>query len=235
MVPFFGSLTASTTTALLHPALAERTWIYEIDRLERLSATPRWTRHSTANLPLDPMHGTVGVAPALGEVRSSLARVDWGRNMDTPEMRGCDLLPGRKRSQRTVQPRGRARQAGRGVRRGGHGAMDTVPIVDLVNGVSTPWPRLESDEFLMTTGSIKPLADVFRIAQMQTVRWVAELTGQYAYQLVSQTCLSPVANVVDTVYTMVSKAPKAVFSEAVTIRGVHAGSWHASAGWQAIR
>ena len=39
------------------------------------------------DLPLDPMHGTVGVAPALGEVRSSLAPGDWGGNMDTPEMR----------------------------------------------------------------------------------------------------------------------------------------------------
>src|SRR3712207_8123555 len=39
------------------------------------------------SLPLDPMHGTVGVAPALREVRSSLAPGDWGGNMDTPEMR----------------------------------------------------------------------------------------------------------------------------------------------------
>ncbi len=30
------------------------------------------------------MHGTVGVAPALGEVRSSLARVDWGRTWILP-------------------------------------------------------------------------------------------------------------------------------------------------------
>ena len=56
------------------------------------------------------------------------------------------------------------------------------------------------------------------------VRWVAELTGQSeldAYQLVSQACLSPVANVVDTVYTMVAKVPKAVLGGAVPMRGMH--------------
>ena len=39
------------------------------------------------DLPLDPMHGTVGVAPALGEVRSALTPGPRGGDMDTPEMR----------------------------------------------------------------------------------------------------------------------------------------------------
>ena len=36
---------------------------------------------------MDPMLGTVGVAPAAGEVRSSLVPDAFGGNMDTPEMR----------------------------------------------------------------------------------------------------------------------------------------------------
>jgi acetamidase/formamidase len=32
-------------------------------------------------------------------------------------------------------------------------AMDTVLIVDLVKGTPTPWPRLESDQHPMSTGS----------------------------------------------------------------------------------
>ena len=241
LVPFFGSLTASATTALLHPALAERTWIYEIDRADRLVRYAALDTPFTAALPLDPMHGTVGVEPALGEVRSSLAPGDWGGNMDTPEMRaGVTCYLG-------VNVPGALLSLGDGHARQGEGeacgvavecAMDTVLIVDLVKGVSTPWPRLESDEFLMTTGSTKPLEDAFRIAQVQMVRWVAELTGQSeldAYQLVSQTCLSPVANVVDTVYTMVAKVPKAVFPEAVAMRGVHARLRRAAAAWMATR
>ena len=241
LVPLFGSLTASATTALLHPALAERTWIYEIDRTDRLVRYAALDTPFTAALPLDPMHGTVGVEPALGEVRSSLAPGDWGGNMDTPEMRaGVTCYLG-------VNVPGALFSLGDGHARQGEGeacgvavecAMDTVLIVDLVKGVSTPWPRLESDEFLMTTGSTKPLEDAFRIAQVQMVRWVAELTGQSeldAYQLVSQTCLSPVANVVDTVYTMVTKVPKAVFPEAVAMLGVHARLRRAAAAWMATR
>ena len=241
LVPFFGSLTASATTALLHPALAERTWIYEIDRADRLVRYAALDTPFTAALALDPMHGTVGVAPALGEVRSSLTPGDWGGNMDTPEMRaGVTCYLG-------VNVPGALLSLGDGHARQGEGeacgvavecAMDTVLIVDLVKGVSTPWPRLESDEFLMTTGSTKPLEDAFRIAQVQMVRWVAELTGQSeldAYQLVSQTCLSPVANVVDTVYTMVAKVPKAVFPQGVAMRGVHARLRRAAATCLASR
>jgi acetamidase/formamidase len=92
-------------------------------------------------------------------------------------------------------------------------AMDTVFSVDLVKGRSTPWPRLEDERFLMTTGSAKPLEDAFRIAHTEMVRWLVELLGlsvMDAYQLVSQVALSPVANVCDTVYTMVCKVPMAV-------------------------
>jgi acetamidase/formamidase len=241
-VPLFGSLTATGTTAMLHPALPERTWIYEIDRADRLVRYAALDSAFTAALPLDPMHGTVGVAPALGEVRSSLAPGDWGGNMDTPEMRaGITCYLG-------VNVPGALLSLGDGHARQGEGeacgvavecAMDTVLIVDLVKGVSTPWPRLESDDFLMTTGSTRPLEDAFRIAQVQMVRWVAELTGlseMDAYQLVSQAGLAPVANVVDTVYTMVSKVPKSVLGPslaATAMLGTHERMRRAAAAWLA--
>ncbi len=177
------------------------------------------------------MHGTVGVAPALGEVRSSLAPGDWGGNMDTPEMRAgvtC-YLP--------VNVEGALLCFGDGHARQGEGetcgvavecAMDTVAIVDVVplaaTGRPTAWPRLESDAFLMTTGSARPLEDAFRIAHQQMVLWVAELTGQSeldAYQLVSQVALTPIANVVDTNYTVVAKVPKAVLGGATAMAGLH--------------
>jgi hypothetical protein len=42
---------------------------------------------------MDPMLGTVGVAPAAGEVRSSLVPDAFGGNMDTPEMRAGVMDP----------------------------------------------------------------------------------------------------------------------------------------------
>jgi acetamidase/formamidase len=226
-VPFFGSLTATPTTAMLHPALAERTWRYELDLVDRLVRYSARDTDFTATLPLDPMHGTVGVAPALREVRSSLAPGDWGGNMDTPEMRaGTTCYLG-------VNVEGALFSFGDGHARQGEGetcgvavetAMDSVVIVDLIKGVATPWPKLESDDFIMTTGSTKPLEDAFRISQQQMVLWVAELTGMStldSYQLVSQAVLAPVANVVDVVYTMVAKFPRQLLKGAAPMAGIH--------------
>ena len=64
----------------------------------------------------------------------------------------------------------------------------------------------------MTVGSSRPLEDAFRIAHTEMVRWVEELCGlsaMDAYQLVSQTALTPIANVVDTNYSVVCKVAKA--------------------------
>jgi acetamidase/formamidase len=103
-------------------------------------------------------------------------------------------------------------------------AMDSVITVELIKGVSTAWPRIENDEFLMTTGSAKPLEDAFRIAHTEMVRWISqllELSEMDSYQLVSQIALSPVANVCDTVYTMVCKVPKSMLGEVAAYSAIH--------------
>ena len=227
-VPLFGSLTATHLTAMLHDPLPERTWVYELDRDAGVVRYEALDSDFTVDLPLDPMHGTVGVAPALGEVRSSLAPGDWGGNMDTPEMRaGTTCYLG-------VNVEGALLSLGDGHARQGEGetcgvavecAMDTEFAVDVIKGgPPTAWPRLEDDEFLMTTGSARPLEDAFRIAHTELVGWVRQLTGlssMDAYQLVSQTALSPVANVVDTNYTVVAKLAKRYLRGAVAMSGLH--------------
>lgn len=103
-------------------------------------------------------------------------------------------------------------------------AMRTVVVVDLVKGGAPAWPRLETDEHLMSTGSVRPLEDAFRISQHDLVTWAAELTGWDtldALQLVSQAGLAPAGNVVDTNYTMVAKLPKRFLPGAVAVDGVH--------------
>jgi amidase len=228
-VPLFGALTATTFTAMLHPPLPERTWVYEIDNAAGVVRYDALDSPYQVDLPLDPMHGTVGVAPALGEVRSALAPGDWGGNMDTPEMRaGTTCYLG-------VNVPGALFSLGDGHARQGEGetcgvavecAMDTVLVVDLIKGSPpTPWPRLEDDTFIMTTGSARPLEDAFRIAHTEMVRWVQELTGlsdMDAYQLVSQTALTPVANVVDVSYTVVTKVDKRFLPDTPVMQGRHA-------------
>ncbi|HZJ05565.1 MAG TPA: hypothetical protein VFD59_08860 [Nocardioidaceae bacterium] len=102
--------------------------------------------------------------------------------------------------------------------------MKTVVIVDLVKGEAPPSPRLESDDFLMTTGSGRPLEDAYRMSQHDLVGWTGlllELEQLDAYQLVSQTGLAPAGNVVDTNYTMIGKLPKSVLGSAVAYDGLH--------------
>jgi acetamidase/formamidase len=86
-VPLFGALTGTHTTALLQEPLPEVVWIYQVDREQRTVTFQARHGDLSVVLPLDPMHGTVGVAPASFEARSSLVPDAHGGNMDTPEMR----------------------------------------------------------------------------------------------------------------------------------------------------
>lgn len=213
-VPLFGALTSTHHTATLQPPLPELVWMWQLDRTARTARFTALDSSFTVDLPMDPMHGTVGVAPANLEVRSALTPDAYGGNMDTPEMRaGTTCFLG-------VNVDGALFSLGDGHARQGEGetcgvavecAMDTVVIVDLVKSRPTPWPRIESDTHIMSTGSARPLEDAFRIAQADLVQWVADdhgLSLMDAYQLVSQAVESPLANVCDTNYTSVAKLRK---------------------------
>ena len=103
--------------------------------------------------------------------------------------------------------------------------MDTVLAVDLVKGVTTPWPRLETDDSIMSTGSARPLEDAYRISQADLVTWVSDDTGLDlldAYQLVSQGVEAPLANVVDVNYTSIAKMPKRYLPGAAVMDATHA-------------
>ncbi|WP_375478596.1 acetamidase/formamidase family protein [uncultured Jatrophihabitans sp.] len=214
-VPLFGALTSTHATATLQPPLPERVWIWDLDLERRLCRFAALDSDATVDLPLEPMHGTVGVAPANLEVRSALVPDAFGGNMDTPEMRaGVTCYLG-------VNVEGALVSLGDGHARQGEGetcgvavetAMNSVIVVDLIKGVPTPWPRLESDDYLMSTGSARPLEDAFRIAQHDLLRWVSAECGLSeldAYQLLTQAVESPLANVCDTNYTSVAKVRKA--------------------------
>ncbi len=213
-VPLFGALTGTRLTALLNEPLEEVMWIWQLDRAARTCRFTARKSDFTADLPMEPMHGTVGVAPANGEARSALVPDAFGGNMDTPEMRaGTTCYLG-------VNVPGALLSLGDGHARQGEGetcgvavecAMNTVLVVDVIKGVPTPWPRLENETHIMSAGSARPLEDAFRIAQHDMVTWVAELCGLDpidAYQLVTQAVESPLANVCDTNYTSIAKMPK---------------------------
>ncbi len=226
--PHFGALTSTHTTATLQPPLAERVWLYDVDAAAGVVRYHARRSDLVVELPLDPMHGTVGVAPAAFEARVTLTPDAHGGNMDTPELRaGVTVYFG-------VNVPGALFALGDGHARQGHGevtgvaveaAMRTTVVVDVIKSVGTPWPRLESDDALMSTGSARPLEDAYRISQHDLVTWTAALLGLDeldAYQLVGQAGEAPVGNVCDPNYTMVAKIPKRYLGSATAYEGVHA-------------
>ena len=227
-VPLFGALTSTHLTATLQDPLPEVVWIWQLDRTRGLCRFESRAGDWQVDLPMVPMHGTVGVAPANLEVRSSLVPDAHGGNLDTPEMQaGVTCYLG-------VNVEGAMFSIGDGHARQGEGetcgvaaecAMDTVLVVDLVKGAPCPWPRLESDMHIITTGSTRPLEDAFRIAQTDLVRWLETDYGFEtldAYQFASQTVESPLANVVDTNYTSVAKLRKEWLPDCPAMQDTHA-------------
>ncbi|MFG1603715.1 acetamidase/formamidase family protein [Actinoplanes sp. NPDC049265] len=226
--PHFGALTATHTTAMLHPPLDELVWRYEIDKA---AGTVRYQARRgdfSVDLPLDPMHGTAGVAPGAFESRMTIVPDVHGGNMDTPELRaGVTAYFG-------VNEPGALFALGDGHCRQGDGevcgtgveaAMDTVVILDLIKGATTPTPRLETDTSLMSIGSARPLEDAYRMSQHDLVTWSGGLLGLDeldAYQLISQAGQAPVGNVCDPNYTMLARVDKRYLGSAVAYENIHA-------------
>jgi acetamidase/formamidase len=227
LIPFFGGLTSTDRTAMLQEPLPERTWIYQVDSARKTVTFEARSSELSLELPLAPMLGTVGVAPALGEVRTSLVPDKFGGNMDTPQMRpGTTCYLG-------VNVEGALFSIGDGHYRQGEGescgtavegAMNTTLLVELLKGGAPAWPRLEDDEYLMVVASSRPLEDAWRASQVDMVHWLSELLGLDrldAYQLLTQTSESPLANVVDTNYSAVTKVAKALLPATEVYGGVH--------------
>ena len=69
------------------------------------------------------------------------------------------------------------------------------------------------------------MEDSWRISQVQMIQWLGELYGldsMEAYQLLTQISLVPVANVVDTNYSVMTKIAKSLLPERSAFNGIHA-------------
>jgi acetamidase/formamidase len=103
-------------------------------------------------------------------------------------------------------------------------AMNVRLTVDVIKGKSIGWPRLESDEYLMATGSYRPLEDAFRIAYKELVTWLVDEFGMElmdAYQLCSQVGIADVAQVVDPNYTVAARIHKRYLPPGKVFGGAH--------------
>ena len=106
IIPEFGGLVGTSSTALLNPPLPERVKKLHVDR-----DGVRWSDKIT--LPYEPFIGTIGVSPEI-EAISSLQPDYHGGNMDLPDVApGADhLFPGAYRRRDALRRR-LPRDAGR--------------------------------------------------------------------------------------------------------------------------
>jgi len=167
-------------------------------------------------LPLRPMLGCIGVAPARKEAISTATPGPFGGNMDYAWMiAGVKLmLPVSEPGALLFLGDGHARQGeGEVVGTGLETSMDVEFSVQLVKNKTIGWPRLETETHVMVLGSARPLLEAFQHATTELQRWLMAdygLTERGAQTFMGQATEYEVANVVDPNFTVVAKIRKAL-------------------------
>ena len=200
LIPEFGGLVATAQTAMLNKPIPER--------VKKMVVTPEGVVFSDRiTLPYEPFVGTIGVSPEI-EAVSSLQPDYWGGNMDLPDAAPGSVL------YFPVHRDGAHLFIGDCHGRQGDGELCGVAVeipatvvfqVDLIKGWSIPGVRLETEAFVMSVGSARPMEDAARIAYRDLIRWMVEDYGfeeSEAYFLCTQAGRVRVGNMVDPKYTL---------------------------------
>jgi amidase len=172
--------------------------------------------HPSLELPLKPMLGCVGVAPARKEAISTATPGAWGGNMDY-----AGLVAGTKLMLPVNEP-GALLFMGDGHARMGEGevagtgletSMDVEFTVNVIKGKPCSWPRVESETHIMVLGSARPLLEAFQHSTSEMLRWLRMDYGfseRGAQTFMGQALEYEIANVVDPNFTIVCKVRKSL-------------------------
>ena len=210
-VPYFGGLTSTALTRTLQEALPEKVYVWNL--YEDEGGRYLVNDEIGVRLPWEPFVGTIAVAPDL-EAISALSPGPFGGNMDVPDVRPGNTvyLP--------VWNEGALFYTGDCHARQGQGELCGVALeitsevtvsFEVIKGGDTEWPRIESEDKLMTVGSARPMEDAARIAYAELVGWLEDEHGfsrLNAYQLLTQAGGLYVGNMVDTTYSLVASIDK---------------------------
>jgi len=200
------------------PEHPEAEWRVDHERSEVALASPI-AGLERLRLPLAPMLGCFGVAPARGEAISTATSAEHGGNMDYRGFRqGVTVyLPVFVPGALFHLGDGHALQGdGEIVGTGIEISFDVEVTVDLCKGERIGWPRGEDEEFIFTAGNARPLDQALQHATTEMVRWLETgwgLNTVAASTLLGQCVVYEVGNVFDPAYTMICKVPKRVLSQ----------------------
>jgi amidase len=180
-----------------------------IARLEHPDLLP-----TVMELPLRPMLGCVGVAPARKEATLSTTPGPWGGNMDYNGLNSGVkvMLPVNEPGALLFMGDGHARQGdGEVVGTGMETSMDVEFTVELVKKKAISWPRLENNDYIMVLASARPLLEAFQHATTEMQRLLVADYGfneRGAAAFMGQAVEYEIANVVDPSFTIVAKVRK---------------------------
>jgi acetamidase/formamidase len=213
--PGFGAANSTHYTPILEKEpLPSRAWYYPIDAARKVITFQALDSDFRVEFPMHLFLGCIGVAPANGEVRSSIVPAEFGGNMDAPEVSPGNTL------YLPVNVRGALFYFGDGHAAMGDGEVAgsavEVPMkarfqFDLAKGKRTDWPRLENDSELMATGIYRPVDDAVRIAVTELVHWIHRdyaLSELDAYELFSKVGKLHLTEMVDPNYVVVASIGK---------------------------
>lgn len=170
-------------------------------------------------LPLAPMLGCFGVAPALGQAISTATSAEHGGNMDYRGfaagvtvylpvfVAGALLHVG---DAHAVQGDGEIVGTGIEV------SCEIEFTVDLIKNKQINWPRGENSSHIFTAGNARPLDQALQHATSEMIRWLGEGYGLdvvEASTILGQCVEYEVGNVFDPAYTMVCKLRKSVLEQ----------------------
>ncbi len=211
---FISAIAGDRYTRILNPPIPARRYVWRLEKNGTVGVLELPESKKRLEVPLRPMLGRVAVAPEGEQAWAGLWPGNFGGNMDVSDVaEGATLyLPVFHDGAYFYFGDGHALQGDAELC--GSGLETTMEVTfqfDLIKGRKIAWPRIETSEFIMTIGSVRPLSDALRIAAVEMVEWLEadyKLDRWDAYQTVSQLAQIRVANMVDPNYAVVVKIPK---------------------------
>lgn len=167
-------------------------------------------------LPLNPMLGCFGVAPARGQAISTATSAEHGGNMDYRGFRAGTTvyLPVAVPGALLYVGDGHAVQGdGEIVGTGIEISFDVELTVEVIKGWDTCWPRGIDEQWYFTVGNARPLDQALQHATTEMMRWLRSgfgLNFDAASVLLGQCVRYEIANVFDPAYTVVCKLERAL-------------------------
>jgi acetamidase/formamidase len=173
-------------------------------------------------VPLQPMIGSVGVAPQGDNAIQTIDSGEFGGNMDYNQLReGTTLyLPVFHEGALLLLGDGHAAQ-GDGELTGDalETSMDIEFGVDVIRNQALRTPRAENAEYLMSIGIAGSLDQALRVATTDMARWLEsayKLTSNESAMILGSAVKYDVADLVATQVSIVAKVPKAVLASFAT-------------------